>query len=156
VGAQRGRGKRKEKLQTDSALEHRAWGRALSHDPEIMTWTETKSQTLNQLCHPGAPLFITFFKQFGWDVSWYGFSMFIYLSWGLLGFLNLMLILFMKTQICQPLHLHIFFCSLTIPNILLSFWDSNFTYDKAFYLVPQVIVVLFIFLVLFHSVLSFR
>ena len=31
-----------------------------SHNPEIMTWTETKSLTFNRLCHPGTPL--SFFK----------------------------------------------------------------------------------------------
>ena len=35
--------------------EPRAWLGAQSHNPEIMTWAETKSQTLNQLSHPGAP-----------------------------------------------------------------------------------------------------
>ena len=32
-----------------------AWRRAGSHNPEIMTWTETKSQMPNQLSHPVAP-----------------------------------------------------------------------------------------------------
>ena len=34
---------------------HRAWCGAWSHNPEIMTWAEIKSQALNQLNHPGAP-----------------------------------------------------------------------------------------------------
>ena len=32
-----------------------AWRRAQSYDGSIKTWAETKSQTLNQLSHPGAP-----------------------------------------------------------------------------------------------------
>ena len=32
-----------------------AWHGAWSHNPEIMTWAEIKSQTLNWLSHPGAP-----------------------------------------------------------------------------------------------------
>ena len=32
-----------------------AWGRAWSHDPEIMTWADIKSQMLNWLSHPDAP-----------------------------------------------------------------------------------------------------
>ena len=35
--------------------EHRAWGRAQFHNPEIMTWAEIKSQKPNQLSHPGTP-----------------------------------------------------------------------------------------------------
>jgi len=35
--------------------ECRAWRGAQSHDLEISTWAETKSQTFNWLCHPSAP-----------------------------------------------------------------------------------------------------
>ena len=34
--------------------------RAQSQDPEIMTWAETKSQTFNQMSHPGAPKVYTY------------------------------------------------------------------------------------------------
>ena len=34
---------------------HRAQHRAWSHDPEIMTWTETKSPVLKQLSHLDSP-----------------------------------------------------------------------------------------------------
>ena len=36
--------------------QHGAQGRAWSHDPGIMTWTEIKSQVLNQLSHPSTPI----------------------------------------------------------------------------------------------------
>ena len=32
----------------ENSAEYRAWLRALSYDPEIMTWAEIKSWTLNQ------------------------------------------------------------------------------------------------------------
>ena len=43
--------------------ERGAQGEAWSHDPEIMTWAETKSYMLNQLHNPEAPevIFIYFF-----------------------------------------------------------------------------------------------
>ena len=32
-----------------------AWHEAQSHDPDIVTWANSKSQTLNWLTHPGTP-----------------------------------------------------------------------------------------------------
>ena len=52
-GEAEGEGERESEV--DSGAEHRAWHRAQSHPHEIMTWAETKSQTLNQLSHPDAP-----------------------------------------------------------------------------------------------------
>ena len=43
-------------------IEHETGCGAQSHDPEIMTWAETKSQMLNQLCHPGTPYIYSFFE----------------------------------------------------------------------------------------------
>ena len=34
---------------------HNLTGGAQYHNPEIMTWSEIKSQTFNQLCHPDTP-----------------------------------------------------------------------------------------------------
>ena len=47
----------KEKGRISSRLhtQGRARHRAQSHNLEIMTWAEIKSQTFNQLSHPGAP-----------------------------------------------------------------------------------------------------
>ena len=44
-------------MRTSGRLHAEHWPRhgAWSHNPEIMTWAETKSQTLNQLSHMGAP-----------------------------------------------------------------------------------------------------
>ena len=39
---------------TESTPQHWAW----SHNPETLTWVETKSGMLNQLCHPGAPILL--------------------------------------------------------------------------------------------------
>ena len=39
-------------LQVECAAQLRVW----SHNPEIMTWAKTKIRSLNQLCHPLAPL----------------------------------------------------------------------------------------------------
>ena len=36
--------------------DHRAWLGTQSQDAEIMTWAETKSQTLNHLSYPGPNL----------------------------------------------------------------------------------------------------
>lgn len=44
----------KESLSTFPA-EHRARHGSQSHDPEVMTWAEIKSQSLNRLSHPGVP-----------------------------------------------------------------------------------------------------
>ena len=41
-----------ERVSSRLPAECRAWCRARSHDPEIMTWAETKSQAFNQLQHP--------------------------------------------------------------------------------------------------------
>ena len=51
-----GRGQR-ERERVSSRLSVECWAQSgtESHDPEIRTWTETKSQTLNQSCPPGAP-----------------------------------------------------------------------------------------------------
>ena len=43
-----------------------------SHDPGIMTWAKIKSGTLNQLSHPGAPVFVFIAELGGGDgkVRW--------------------------------------------------------------------------------------
>ena len=43
--------------QADSCVEHGAQCGAPSQDPKIMTWAETKSQTLKWLSHPDTPPF---------------------------------------------------------------------------------------------------
>jgi len=45
-----------ERILTRLHAERRARGGARTHDPEITTRAETKSPTLNQLSHPGAPI----------------------------------------------------------------------------------------------------
>ena len=52
-----GQRKRERKSQADSDLSTEPDSGAQSHNPEITTWAETKSWTLNQLCHPRAPVF---------------------------------------------------------------------------------------------------
>lgn len=51
---ERGHRERDKEPQADLA-EHGAWHRARAYDPEIMTWTQVKSPTLNRLSHSGAP-----------------------------------------------------------------------------------------------------
>ena len=48
-----GERQRERETQVDCAV-HRARLRVWSPSPEIRTWAQTKSWTLNQLCHPGA------------------------------------------------------------------------------------------------------
>ena len=48
------RGAEGEKVLSEHHTQRIAWHEAQSHDPEIMTWAETKNQTLNWLHHPGA------------------------------------------------------------------------------------------------------
>ena len=43
-----------ERISSRLRTEYQARHRAPSHYCEIMTWEETKSRLLNQLCHPGA------------------------------------------------------------------------------------------------------
>ena len=45
-----------------SMLHAQCWAQpgAQSHDPGIMTWAEIKTQTFNQLIHPGTPVVIPF------------------------------------------------------------------------------------------------
>ena len=43
----------KEKVSSRLCAKHRAWHRAQSYNPEVITWTKIKSWTLNQLSHPG-------------------------------------------------------------------------------------------------------
>ena len=45
----------KERISSRLCAEHRAQLGVWSQEPEIMTWTKTKSWTLNQLSHPGTP-----------------------------------------------------------------------------------------------------
>jgi len=52
-GGKRQRGR--EGIASRLPAERRARRGAPSHDPEITTWAETKSRTLNRLSHPGAP-----------------------------------------------------------------------------------------------------
>ena len=44
--------------------EHRAWNRAQSHDPEIMTWAEIKSWMLNWQSHPNSSEIYNFSNYF--------------------------------------------------------------------------------------------
>ena len=57
----------KQREQTERLLsrfhtQHRAQCGAQSHNPGIMTWAKIKSQTLNLLSHPGAPVMNAFFQ----------------------------------------------------------------------------------------------
>ena len=56
-----GEGQR-ETLQADSPLSMEPELRAQSLNPEIMICAEIKSQTLNQLSHPGTSSQVSFFK----------------------------------------------------------------------------------------------
>ena len=47
-----GEGRGKERILRRLHTQNRAWCRARFHNPEIMTWAEIKSWTLNQLSHP--------------------------------------------------------------------------------------------------------
>jgi len=47
-----GRSRERGRLPTECRAQSRAW----SHNPEIMTWAEIKSQMLNWLSHPSTPL----------------------------------------------------------------------------------------------------
>ena len=51
----RGRGRGTERISNRLHAECRALPGAWSHNPEIMTWAETKSRPANLLSHPGAP-----------------------------------------------------------------------------------------------------
>ena len=62
VSVGRGRGKGVERISSRLPAKQGAQRGALSHDPKIMTWAETKSRKLNWLHHPGAPKFYTFNK----------------------------------------------------------------------------------------------
>ena len=52
-------GEGQEEGEKQKQTPHWAWSpmQARSHDPEIMTWAEIKSQMLNGLSHPGAMVF---------------------------------------------------------------------------------------------------
>ena len=62
----RGRERGRERIPSKICAEHGAWHRARSHNLEIMTLADIKSQMLNWLSHPGVPLpmmiFLTFFQ----------------------------------------------------------------------------------------------
>ena len=51
----RGTGDKGERISRRLCAEHGAQCGTWPHDPEIRTWAEIKSWTLNQLSHPGAP-----------------------------------------------------------------------------------------------------
>ena len=55
LGKGRGQGRHTEKILSRFHTQHGALHGAQCHDPGIMTYAEIKSQTLNQLSHPGAP-----------------------------------------------------------------------------------------------------
>ena len=55
-GAERGR----ERISSKFPTEQGAWHGARTHDLEIMTWAETKSQTPNRLSRPGTPYVLGF------------------------------------------------------------------------------------------------
>ena len=52
VAGERERERISSRLSAECGANLMSWSR----DPEIMTWAETKSQTPNQLYHPGTPL----------------------------------------------------------------------------------------------------
>ena len=52
------RGRGREIILSRLYTQHGARHGARSHDPGIMTWTEIKSQMLNWLIHPGAPIHV--------------------------------------------------------------------------------------------------
>jgi len=52
-----GRGRGREKFKHTPCL-WGALGRARSNNPEIMTWAEIQNQPLNQLSHPGTPVWL--------------------------------------------------------------------------------------------------
>ena len=70
VGAEGGR----ENPKPPPCYQHRAQCRTRSHDPQIVTWAEIKSRTLNWLSHPGTP-HIAFLKymyiscNLSWDIT---------------------------------------------------------------------------------------
>ena len=60
-GVEGWRERERERILKRLQAQHRAWHRAWSHHPEIMTWAEIKSWTVNQLSHPDgliSPLFL--------------------------------------------------------------------------------------------------
>ena len=52
------RGRGRERIRSRFSTEYRARHRAQSHDPEILTRAEIKSQMLYPLSHLGAPLWV--------------------------------------------------------------------------------------------------
>ena len=62
--SEQGRGRERDRENPKQAPhhQHRAGRRTQSHNPEIMTWAEIKSRTLNRLS-PEAPLQLNIFKQ---------------------------------------------------------------------------------------------
>jgi len=48
---------KQERIFSRLHAQHGAQSRFQSHDLEIITWTKTKSQMLNQLRHPSAPIY---------------------------------------------------------------------------------------------------
>ena len=70
-------GRNRERILSRLHAQHRAWCRAWSHDPDVMTWAEIKSWTLNQLSHPSAPKRKTILLQtFGLNTC-----LLVYLHW---------------------------------------------------------------------------
>ena len=68
-----GRDRGTSRLPTEYWAQHGAW----SHNPEIMTWAEIKSQMLNQLSHPGAPIItilLTMFPMMYFSSLWVTYS----------------------------------------------------------------------------------
>ena len=55
-----GRGRGRERIPSILCTEHGAQCGASSRNPEIMTWADIKSQMLNFLSHPGAPILFFF------------------------------------------------------------------------------------------------
>ena len=48
-------GEERERISSRLLTEHGAWHGTWSHDPEIITWVQAKSQTLNWLSYPHTP-----------------------------------------------------------------------------------------------------
>lgn len=55
-GGGRGRGSERDRILSRLLAQHGAQCRAQPHNPKIMTFAESRSCTLNQMSHPGAPI----------------------------------------------------------------------------------------------------
>ena len=53
---ERQRQRQRQRIRSRLHTQHRAWCRAQSHDPGIMTWVKIKSWMLNRQGHPSTPV----------------------------------------------------------------------------------------------------